>query len=166
MTTPTIEDPVTASERLRFAVRGMTCASCVRRVERALDGVEGVTRASVNLATEQATVESSGAVDLDTLRRAVDHAGYDLLLPGADRDEDEARDDLEHERRGEERRLRDRMVFALSVAAVAMTWMLLRDGDAITGVEVGWAQDVPLRIVHPLMFVLTLPVQFWAGAQF
>ncbi len=165
MTTPTIEGPATAPERLRFAVRGMTCASCVRRVERALDGVEGVSRASVNLATEQATVEASG-VDLETLRRAVDHAGYDLLLPGADRDEDEARDDLEHERRAEERKLRDRMVFSLVVAALTMTWMLLRDGDAITGVEVGWAQDVPLRIVHPLMFLVTLPVQFWAGAQF
>ena len=166
-TTPDTPDtPSSSSERLRFAVRGMTCASCVRRVERALGSVEGIQRASVNLATEQATVEASSAIDLERLRSAVDHAGYDLLLPGAERDEDEARDDFERERLAEERRLRTRTVFALTVAALSMTWMLLRDGDAITGVEVGWAQDVPLRVVHPLMFILTLPVQVWAGAQF
>ncbi|MCK9495855.1 MAG: heavy metal translocating P-type ATPase [Dehalococcoidia bacterium] len=159
-------DSTTAPERLRFAVRGMTCASCVRRVERALGGVEGVSRASVNLATEQATVEAAAGLDVASLREAVDHAGYDLLLPGAESDEDEARDELERERLAEERRLFHRMVFALAVAAIGMTWMLLRDGSVLWGAEVGWAQDVPLRIVHPAMFLLTLPVQVWAGAQF
>lgn len=155
-----------SSDRLRFAVRGMTCASCVRRVERALAGVEGVSRASVNLATEQATVEAASDLDVARLREAVDHAGYDLLLPGDGQDEDEARDELERERLVEEGRLFRRMVFSLTVAAIGMTWMLLRDGDAFWGVEVGWAQDVPLRVVHPLMFLLTAPVQFWAGAVF
>ncbi len=164
MTTETA--PTSPGERVRFGVRGMTCASCVRRVERALDGVPGIAKASVNLATEQATVEASGALDLDALRSAVDRAGYDLVLPGADQDEDEARDALERERRAEERGLRNRMVFALVVAAVEMAWMLLRDGDAFTGIEIGWAKDVPLRVVNPLMFLATLPVQVWAGAQF
>ncbi len=153
-------------ERLRFGVRGMTCASCVRRVERALDGVPGVSRAAVNLATEQATVEAGPGLDLDALRSAVDHAGYDLVLPGADESEDETRDALEQGRRAEEHSLRTRMIFALVVAGVQMAWMLLRDGHEFTGVEIGWAQDVPLRVVHPLMFLATLPVQVWAGAQF
>ncbi|MCK9487109.1 MAG: heavy metal translocating P-type ATPase [Dehalococcoidia bacterium] len=166
MTTEATKSPTPAAERLRFGVRGMTCASCVRRVERALDGVPGVAGASVNLATEQATVDAGPALDLEALRGAVDRAGYDLILPGADEDEDEARDSLERERRQEERRLRTRMVFALAVAAAGMTWMLLRDGQAFTGVEIGWAQEVPLRVVHPLMFLATTPVQFWAGAQF
>ncbi|MEX2373390.1 MAG: heavy metal translocating P-type ATPase, partial [Dehalococcoidia bacterium] len=158
--------PLTAAERLRFGVRGMTCASCVRRVERALGGVEGVSNAAVNLATEQATVDAGAALDLDALRAAVDRAGYDLVLPGGDGDEDEARDELERERRQDERRLRTRMVFALVVAALEMTWMLARDGGDLLGFTVGWVQDVPLRVVHPLMFALTAPVQFWAGAQF
>ena len=42
---------------LKFPVEGMTCASCVLRVEKALTKIEGVTSASVNLATEQATIE-------------------------------------------------------------------------------------------------------------
>ncbi|MEX2031407.1 MAG: heavy metal translocating P-type ATPase, partial [Dehalococcoidia bacterium] len=157
------------TERLRFGVRGMTCASCVRRVERALSTVEGVSNASVNLATEQATVDT-GTADVETLnaalRAAVDKAGYDLVVPGADGDDDEARDELDRERRAEEQGLRRRMTFALVVAAIEMTWMLLRDGGDLTGFEVGWVQDVPLRVVHPVMFLATLPVQVWAGAQF
>lgn len=52
MTTPsTVHD---APRTLRFGVQGMTCASCVRRVERALSAVPGIEQASVNLATEEA----------------------------------------------------------------------------------------------------------------
>ena len=59
-----------------FAVQGMSCASCVRRVEKALEKVPGVTLASVNLATEQAMVQGGQAVKLDSLRAAVEKAGY------------------------------------------------------------------------------------------
>src|SRR5690349_9007887 len=68
-------------------IGGMTCASCVRRVERALAKVEGVHQATVNLATERATVTYDPArVDLGQLRTAVEHAGYtvpteEALLP-------------------------------------------------------------------------------------
>ena len=57
---PAVEASPTPGSPVRFAVRGMSCASCVRRVEGALAGVEGVDQASVNLATEQATVIASG----------------------------------------------------------------------------------------------------------
>jgi copper ion binding protein len=59
-----------------LAVQGMTCASCVARVERALTEVPGVAEATVNLATEAATVRASGEVSLGTLRSAVEQAGY------------------------------------------------------------------------------------------
>ncbi|MFN4056941.1 MAG: heavy metal translocating P-type ATPase [Roseinatronobacter sp.] len=58
-----------------LAVEGMTCASCVGRVERALSALPGVTGVSVNLATERATV--TGRADLADLIAAIDHAGYD-----------------------------------------------------------------------------------------
>ena len=58
----------------------MTCASCALRVEKALAKVPGVTRASVNLATEQARVESDATVDPGTLADAVRKAGYDATL--------------------------------------------------------------------------------------
>lgn len=57
-------------------IEGMTCASCVRRVEKALSKVPGVTEASVNFATERATVSFQGELDTAALTRAVSDAGY------------------------------------------------------------------------------------------
>jgi P-type Cu+ transporter len=60
-----------------FPITGMTCASCVRRVEKALEKTPGVTSATVNLATEKATVAfDPAATDLAQLRGAVEKAGY------------------------------------------------------------------------------------------
>ncbi len=59
-----------------FDVAGMTCASCVRRVEKALEKVDGVSDVSVNLATEKATVTYGPDVNADQLRDAVAKAGY------------------------------------------------------------------------------------------
>lgn len=58
-----------------IAIEGMTCASCVGRVERALAAVPGVASATVNLATERATI--SGTADVAALVRAIEDAGYD-----------------------------------------------------------------------------------------
>ncbi|MGI6376662.1 MAG: heavy metal translocating P-type ATPase [Anaerolineae bacterium] len=61
-------------------IGGMTCAACVRHVERALSRVDGVLSAQANLATERATVEYlPELVTLDTLRQAITGAGYELL---------------------------------------------------------------------------------------
>ena len=60
--------------KTELAIEGMTCASCVGRVERALRTVPGVTAARVNLATERAVVE--GGVDARLLIQAIDDAGY------------------------------------------------------------------------------------------
>lgn len=58
-------------------IEGMTCASCVRRVEKGLEKVPGVSAANVNLATERATVAyDPTVVDLTALRTAVERAGY------------------------------------------------------------------------------------------
>lgn len=57
-------------------IEGMTCASCVRRVEKALSKVPGVSSASVNYATERASVEHEGHLPMDSLTKAVQDAGY------------------------------------------------------------------------------------------
>ncbi len=67
--------PAPAAERLVLPVQGMTCASCVAHVEKALAKVAGVERVAVNLATESAAVEGR-ALDPQLLARAVDAAGY------------------------------------------------------------------------------------------
>ncbi len=63
---------------IRLAITGMTCASCVARVEQALSRLPGVLKATVNLATEQATVHSvAGAIGPAELIDAIKRAGYD-----------------------------------------------------------------------------------------
>jgi Cu+-exporting ATPase len=63
-----------------LAIQGMTCASCANRIERKLNKLEGVT-ATVNYATEQATVTYDGDVTTDDLVAAVQAAGYQAQLP-------------------------------------------------------------------------------------
>ena len=59
-----------------FGIEGMTCASCVRRVEEAITAVPGVASANVNLATERATVRFDGEPDTPAVLRAIEKAGY------------------------------------------------------------------------------------------
>jgi P-type Cu+ transporter len=65
-----------APGNLTFQVQGMTCASCVARVEKALKAVPGVKDASVNLATEKATVSADVGTGFNALAAAVEKAGY------------------------------------------------------------------------------------------
>ncbi|NJD28850.1 MAG: copper ion binding protein, partial [Chloroflexi bacterium] len=70
---------------VRFPVEGMTCASCVNRIERYLRKTEGVAEANVNLATETASIRFDPAVvDLDGLRAAVEAAGYEARIDRAE----------------------------------------------------------------------------------
>ena len=69
---------LTAPNLLRFPVTGMTCASCVARVEKALASTPGVRSASVNFATEEASVEGDASVTLAALKTGVDKAGYGI----------------------------------------------------------------------------------------
>jgi copper chaperone CopZ len=77
MSVPTSVHELSAPSHVTIDIVGMTCASCVRRVEKALSRVEGVQIAEVNLATEAATVAFDPAVvTLDHLSAAVGKAGY------------------------------------------------------------------------------------------
>jgi len=68
--------PLSSSADIQLQIEGMTCASCVSRVEKALCKVPGVAGATVNLATEQATVHLQSALPVSRLLAAVDKAGY------------------------------------------------------------------------------------------
>ena len=143
-----------ATEELQLPIRGMHCASCVRRVESALASVPGVESASVNLATESATVAAAGA-PLAALRAAVDRAGYEVLLPGDGDAGEEEGDPVEAERRAEQAALRRRALLAGAVAIVlvsAMGWTRLPGLDGVAD-----------RVWHPLFFALATPVQLWAA---
>ena len=71
-------------QNIVLAISGMTCASCVGRVEQALSNLPGVLKATVNLATEHAIVQiASGAVTTEALIDAVTRAGYQATATGA-----------------------------------------------------------------------------------
>ena len=139
-----------------FAVRGMTCASCVKRVEDALLAVEGVERAQVNLATERVTVAYAPAVQLDTLRDAARAAGYELVREidaSAELEDTEAA-----ERAKEERDLRLRVIFS---AAIGVTLIVLAQSAHIPGLS-----SVRPGAINMIAWALATPVLFWAGARF
>jgi heavy metal translocating P-type ATPase len=70
------EDKSTVKNQLSFDVEGMTCASCVARVEKALLKVDGIQSAAVNLATEKVTVSSMLPIDAQAVIQAVEKTGY------------------------------------------------------------------------------------------
>ena len=72
---------------VELSIEGMTCASCVARVEKALKKVDGVQDATVNLATEQAWVQADNSVNVEDLIRAVKKAGYDAKASEKNQDE-------------------------------------------------------------------------------
>jgi Cu+-exporting ATPase len=127
-----------------FPVSGMTCASCVNRVEQALSGVPGVISTSVNLASEKATVEYIEGTEVSDLRRAVKEAGYEL---GA---EAETLEDVTTASRREIKNIRDRFIVAAVLAAAIMVLM--------------WTPSFTGKPY--LLWVLATPVQFWAGWRF
>ncbi|MFC3549477.1 heavy metal translocating P-type ATPase [Lysobacter cavernae] len=78
MNTPLLQAAADQAAHLRFGIAGMTCASCVGRVERGLLAVPGVQQANVNLATETAEVVTDGSVALHALTAAVVKSGYEV----------------------------------------------------------------------------------------
>ncbi len=136
-----------AAERateLALDVTGMTCGSCVQRVEKTLLKQPGVLECRVNLATAQATVRlAEGSAPFEDLKAAVQARGYDIEIHRARRGDDPARE----EERAWLRRVWVAWPLGVIVLAVSMFWM-----------ESSWARWTA--------FVLTTPVEFWAGSPF
>jgi Cu+-exporting ATPase len=81
-------NPASPTE-IQLPIEGMTCGSCVNRIERFLRSTDGVEEANVNLATEMATIRYLPDVaDRDRLVAAVEAAGYDVREPALSRDGD------------------------------------------------------------------------------
>jgi copper chaperone CopZ len=65
--------------KTKLNIDGMSCEHCVKHVTEALEGVAGVTKANVSLASKSAEVEHGGAVTPDALKAAVSEAGYRVV---------------------------------------------------------------------------------------
>ena len=134
-----------------FGVTGMTCASCVGRVERALEKVPGVLDANVNLANEKATVRYlAGEVQLLDLEKAAEGAGYDVT-----RGEESSVEDS-HER--EYKKLKADFILAAALTALIIIGSL----PMMLGLE----PLIPMMWLAFVLLGLATPVQFWAGRRF
>ncbi len=109
-----------AGTPIELLIGGMTCASCAMRIEKKLNKLDGVS-ASVNYATEKATVQAPAGTDIETLVAEVAKAGYTAALPKTEEkpsDGDEPPSDPELE--GLRHRLIGSVVLAVPVIAMAM----------------------------------------------
>ncbi|WP_440533092.1 heavy metal translocating P-type ATPase [Variovorax sp. YR566] len=140
-----LQQQIPGTTTLDLSVGGMTCASCVMRVERALKNVPGVQDVSVNLATESARVVTGGNEDMDVLlRRAVRAAGYEPRAAST---------------AAEEAALSPWHGFGPVAVGLALSIPLLAPmlGDP-------FGQD---WMLPPwLQLLLATPVQFWLGVRF
>ena len=132
---------------LELSIDGMTCASCVGRVERALAKVPGVKNVSVNLANERAHLELLGHVDPQSLIAAVTKAGYSASV----REVEHPPTDTQQQRLHRERWA---LIMAIVLALPLVLPMLLQP-FGVHWMLPAWVQ-----------FALATPVQFIFGARF
>ncbi|TMS59427.1 copper-translocating P-type ATPase [Imbroritus primus] len=148
-------------QEIVLSVSGMTCASCVGRVERALKAVPGVQEASVNLTTEQAHVRAAGGVEAAALIAAVAKAGYSAQRLDSQR----SGTDVAAERQAEELRVLKRdlgvaTLFALPVFILEMGSHLVPAFHHVIANSLGTQNSWLLQ------FVLTTIVLFGPGRRF
>ncbi|EJM51027.1 heavy metal translocating P-type ATPase [Pseudomonas sp. GM48] len=134
-------------QNLELSIDGMTCASCVGRVERALGKVAGVKSVSVNLANERAHLELLGQIDPQTLIAAVAKAGYTATV----RETEHPPTDNQQQRLHRERLA---LIIAIALALPLVLPMLLQP-FGVHWMLPAWVQ-----------FALATPVQFIFGARF
>jgi len=163
-TAPTAPVPTEATTSCTLDIGGMTCASCVGRVEKALRRVTGVAAAEVNLATESATVRFQPAqIGVDELTAAVTRAGYtstprrdaEPAAERADTDRNTTANPAAQERDGE-----------AQLTALKRKWQ----ATLAVGLGLMVLMYVPLYLdtmdwLMPAIFVVATVVQFWAGAD-
>lgn len=131
-----------------FPVLGMSCAACAARVSKTLNRQEGMHSANVNLAAAIATVEYDPSLcSPETMKQAVQNAGFDLLIDTAKEAEKEAKDAHDAHYKQLKFRTTWAIILSLPVAIIGMFFM-----------------DMPYA--NYIMWILSTPVVFWLGSGF
>ncbi len=149
------------SIRLQFAIDGMTCASCVRRVEKAIAAVPGVSRASVNLANETASIVADTHTELEAIATAIHEAGYEgrplESTPSANAARQASKDqEFAHLKRD----LTIAAAFTLPLFLIEMT------AHFVPGAGHWLHGAIERKTLYILYFVLASVVQFGPGLRF
>ena len=150
------EVPVTSVE---LSVQGMTCASCVGRVEKALLAVDGVKAATVNLATERATIR--GVAGIDDLISAIQKVGYEARVIDT---QNQVSNESEVRKDAEKALLKKDLVIA---TALALPVFVLEMGSHMIPRMQHWVMNtIGIQESWYVQFVLTLLVLVVPGRRF
>ncbi|WP_444685753.1 heavy metal translocating P-type ATPase [Alkalicoccus luteus] len=142
-------------KKVNMSVSGMSCASCVNRVEKSLKKVEGVEEANVNLASHSAQVRTSDAVTTEQLIQAVEKIGF-----GADVDEDGSVKDRSDKQESEASSLKKSVLWSSILTAVVLV-------GSIPHMMPHWGTWVPAFLASPyVLLILTTFVQLGPGRRF
>ena len=144
----------TGELNMQVSIRGMSCASCVSRIEQQLRSLPGILDASVNLSTEQAFIKYlPEQVDFDRIQRAVQDAGYEVPIS-----EEKTEPDQLPAKKTKVRKLWRKFIVAVFFTILVFIGSFSRLFPGL--------QTVPERIVWITLFLLTLPIMFYSGRQF
>lgn len=148
---------------IELSIEGMTCASCVGRVEKALKKVQGVQQANVNLATEQAWIQADSPVQADDLIKAVNRAGFDAKLLTHNKSA-QNKTDLSDKKASEQQQLMRDLIIA---AALALPVFILEMGSHLIPAFHMWVMNtIGQQQSWLLQFVLTTLVLIFPGRRF
>ena len=151
------------SDRIELAIEGMTCASCVARVEKALLKVEGVSEAQVNLATETAWVKASHA-QIPALIAAVEKAGYQATIKSGRDMSTDSHDAFQEKKANETAQLKRDLW--LAVILTAPVFILEMGSHLIPAFHHFIAHTLGTQNSWYLQFVLTTLVLMIPGRRF
>jgi len=151
-------------KKMTLPIEGMTCASCVARVEKSLTKVDGISNVNVNLATEEVTLDLDNEnKDMQEIARVVEEAGYKLHLPKTEnnKDENNSVDEKEIRQASTYNKLKsDFYLSAILTAPVMIIGMLLMWS--------GFKDLLPVTedTISKIFLILTTIVLFGPGKRF
>lgn len=143
------------SDKVEFDITGMTCAACANKIEKRLNKLDGVDKATVNFALESVQVEySPGQVSISDMKEAIKKLGYTLETK-----EDNTGDQVDH-RQLEIEKQQGKFLFA-SILSFPLLWAMVSHFEFTSFI---WLPDM---FMNPwVQFALATPVQFIVGRQF
>ena len=143
------------SEKAEFAITGMTCAACSTRIEKGLNKLEGVTKASVNLALETASVEySPSQIAPQDITQRVEKLGYGAKLKSEEKEEEQSYREKELSKQ------KGKFWFSF-ILSVPLLWAMVSHFTFTSFIP------LPHMLMNPwVQLALATPVQFVVGKQF